>query len=218
MKEQEAAFISKITASVTHEFMNVLATIKETSGLMEDLLVMSVDDSFPHHEEFSKTLNTIQEQIKRGMEISGMLNKFAHSMEELQARVELNELLDQLSILMRRFAMLKRVKLAVNPHESPLYIRINPFLLQMILVACLEYCFDRTASGGVVTLQSFKTKKGISIQCLMEPCSSPDENAQELPNELMGFQETLHNINTQLFPINRTGQQGLELHLHSKTI
>jgi len=211
MRKQETAFISKITAGVTHEFMNVLSTIKETSGLMEDLLALSGDASFPHHEKFSKTLIIIKKQVRRGMEISGMLNKFAHSMEEPEAWVEINELLDQIAILMQRFASLKRVRLAINPLESPLDIRIDPFRLQLILVACLEYCFDRTASGGVVTLQSHKTKKGISIQCLMEPCSNSKENVQELPNELEEFQETLRGLNAKLFPISSPGQHGLEL-------
>ncbi len=211
MRKQETAFISKITAGVTHEFMNVLSTIKETSGLMEDLLAISGEASFPHYEKFSKTLITIQKQVKRGMEISGMLNKFAHSMDEPEARVEINELLDQLSTLMQRFARLKKVELTVNPLETPLEIRIDPFRLQLILVACLEYCFDRTARGGIVTLQSHRPEKGISIQCLMEPCSSSKENVQELPNEVKGFQETLQVLNAQLFPISNPGQQGLEL-------
>ena len=211
MKEQETAFISKIIAGVTHEFMNVLSTIKETSGLMEDLLTLSGDTSFPHHEKFSKSLNTIQKQVRRGMEISGMLNKFAHSMEEPEAWVEINELLDQLSILMQRFARLKQVRLAINPLESPLDIRIDSFRLQLILVACLEYCFDQTASGGHITLQSKRTKNGIIFQCMMQPDSNSKENVQELPNELKGFQETLQVFNAQLSPISSPGQQGLEL-------
>ena len=211
MRKQETAFISKITAGVTHEFMNVLSTIKESSGLMEDLLTLSGDASFPHHEKFSKTLIIIKKQVRRGMEISGMLNKFAHSMEEPEATVEINELLDQIAILMQRFASLTQVRLVINPLESPLDIRIDPFRLQLILVACLEYCFDRIARGGVVTLQSHRTEKGIAVQCLMEPCSNSKEDVQELPNELDGFQETLQDLNAQLYPISNPGQQGLEL-------
>jgi len=217
MREQETAFISKITAAMTHEFMNVLSTIKESSGLMEDLLTLSGDASFPQREKFTKILTTIRKQVSRGMEISGMLNKFAHSMEDPEARVEINELLDQLSILMQRFASLKQVRLVINPLEFSLNIRIDPFRLQLILVACLEYCFDRTASGGIITMQAHRRKKGIAIQCLMEPCSNSKENVQELPHELKGFQETLQVFNAQLSPISSPGQQGLELILPFKT-
>jgi len=66
-------------------------------------------------------------------------------------------------------------------------------------------------------LQSHRTEKGITIQCLMEPCSNSKENVRELPNELEGFQETLQGLNAQLFPISNPGQQGPELILPLKT-
>ncbi len=211
MREQETAFIGKITAGVTHEFMNVLATIKENSGLMEDLLALCRETSFPHREKFVKTLITIQKQVNRGMEISASLNKFAHSMDEPKARVEVNELLDQLAFLVQRFARLKQVQLTVNPVEPPLAICIDLFRLQLILVACLEYCLDHTASGGVITLQSQKTSQGIAIQSVTEPGSSLTENAGTLPDELAGLQEALEALGARLIPLSTPGQQGLEL-------
>ncbi len=211
MRDQETAFIGKITAGVSHEFMNVLATIRETSGLMEDLLALSRETSFPHREKFTKILTTIKKQVSRGMEISDRLNRFAHSMDESDARVDINELLNQAAFLMQRSAKLKQIRLTVNPSESTLDISIDPFRLQLILVACLEYCFDRTASGEIVTLQSHRTEKEIAIQCLMEPDSNSMENVQELPHEFEEFQETLMGLNAKLFPISSPGQQGLEL-------
>ncbi len=44
----ETAFMGKITAAITHEMKNVLAIIKESAGLMEDLLSVAKDDSFQH--------------------------------------------------------------------------------------------------------------------------------------------------------------------------
>ncbi len=211
MREQETAFIGKITAGVTHEFMNVLATIRENSGLMEDLLALCRETSFPHREKFVKTLITIQKQVNRGMEISANLNKFAHSMDEPKARVEVNELLDQLAFLVQRFARLKQVQLTVNPVEPPFAICIDLFRLQLILVACLEYCLDHTASGGVITLQSQKTSQGIAIQSVTEPGSSLTENAGTLPDELAGLQEALEALGARLIPLSTPGQQGLEL-------
>lgn len=211
MREQETAFIGKITAGVTHEFMNVLATIRENSGLMEDLLALCRETSFPHREKFAKTLITIQKQVNRGMEISARLNKFAHSMDEPKARVELHELLDQLGFLMQRFATLKQVQLAVNPVESPLAICIDLFRLQLILVACVEYCLDHTASGGMITLQTQRTSQGIAIQSVTELASSLTENADTLPDELAGLQEALEGLGARLIPLSTPGQQGLEL-------
>ena len=211
MKEQEIAFIGKITAAMTHEFMNVLSTIKETSGLMEDLLALSGESSFQHHKKFSKTLVIIREQVRRGMEISEMLNKFAHSMDEPEAWIEINELLDQLSILVQRFAKLKKVELTVNPLETPLKIFIDPFRLQLILVSCLEYCFDSTAGGGTVKIQAHRRKNDIAIQCLTDPGSELMENFDDVHHEFTGLQETLLHINARLSSISEQEGQGLEI-------
>jgi C4-dicarboxylate-specific signal transduction histidine kinase len=211
MRKQETAFVGKVTAAMTHEFMNVLSTIKETSGLMEDLLALSGEASFTHHEKFSKTLIIIQKQVKRGMEISAMLNKFAHSMDEPEARIEIGELLGQLSILVQRFAKLKRVELTLNPLETPIEILTDPFRLQLILVVCLEYCLDIAASGGIVTMQAHRKNEEIAIQCLVEPDSRAMKNIVEPHHAFAWLQETLNGINAQLVSINRPGQHGLEL-------
>jgi C4-dicarboxylate-specific signal transduction histidine kinase len=214
---QETAFFARITAAVTHEFMNVLSTIKETSGLMADLLSLSEGASFPHHEKFSRSLGVIREQVRRGMAIGGVLNAFAHSADEPEAVIEINELLGQLSILVQRFARLKRIELTVIPLEAPLKIRTDPFWLQWVLVTCLEYCLDHTASGGKVTLQAHRRMKGVALQCLMgRDAQSANKMNGALP-EWEGIREVLNQMNAQLISIHGPGQQGLELILSSKS-
>ena len=217
MTRQETTFFARITAAVTHEFMNVLSTINETSGLMDDLLSLSDGASFPHHEKFSRSLGVIREQVRRGIGIGGVLNAFAHSTDEPEARVEINELLGQLSILVQRFARLRKIELTVIPLETPLKIRTDPFRLQWVLVTCLEYCLDHTAGGGKVTLQARRQKEGVALQCLMgRAAKSADKMYGGLP-EWEGIQEVLNQINAQLISIRGPGQQGLELILSSKS-
>jgi len=89
---KEAAFMGRITAGVTHEMKNVLAIIKESAGLMEDLLALSKDASFPHREKFSSVLSKIRNQVARGVDISTRLNAFAHSPDRRPADVDLIDL------------------------------------------------------------------------------------------------------------------------------
>ena len=41
----EIAFFGKVTASITHEIQNVLSIIKESSGLIDDVLSFSGKDA-----------------------------------------------------------------------------------------------------------------------------------------------------------------------------
>ena len=211
MRDRETAFIGKITAGVSHEFMNVLATIRESSGLLEDLLALD-GTSFPKREKFEKSLAIIRKQVHRGMEIGDRLNRFAHSMDDPEARVEINQLLDQLLYLMQRFARLKQTQLKFHPLESDLEIYMDPFLLQMILCACLEYLLDRMESGGTITLHCLRISQGISIRCIGDkPFSSSAGDIYQALNSEAGLKDALDAMGARLRPFNIENHLGLEL-------
>ena len=50
---RDALFMGRMTAQATHEMQNILATIRESSGLMEDLLAMG-GENFAHAERFKR--------------------------------------------------------------------------------------------------------------------------------------------------------------------
>ena len=84
---RQVAFFGRITASITHEMKNVLAIIKETSGLMQDILAFSNEGVCPHEDKLKGTLHTISEQIERGVELTSRLNRVAHDPDELTQSV-----------------------------------------------------------------------------------------------------------------------------------
>jgi C4-dicarboxylate-specific signal transduction histidine kinase len=213
VREEEKAFVGKIAASVTHELMNVFATIRETSGLMEDLLALSRDSSFPHAQRFAKSLGSIRDQVSRGMEISGRFNQFAHSMDEVRSKATVDELLQRVAFLMQRAANLKRVRLLVQPSELPVALSSDLFRLQMILVACIECGLVRAASGGTISLQSERSPVGVVIRVLLEAGSCPGSADGGLPEQLAGFGEALAALDASLRVVKTSGMEGLELTL-----
>jgi len=50
-ESRKAAFMGRITASATHDMKNVLAIIKESAGLMEDLIALHKDLPAPLQEK-----------------------------------------------------------------------------------------------------------------------------------------------------------------------
>lgn len=163
---REVAFLGKITAAFTHEMKNVLAIIKESAGLMEDLFLLSQEIPFPHRDRLIRCLTTIQAQTKRGVELSGRLNRLAHSPDEEVAAVDLNEVLEQMVFLSERFARLKGVALRLNPHEAALNVLASPVRLQMVLFECLECCWGSMGSGGKISVSvAPKGKEAVVTFC-----------------------------------------------------
>lgn len=189
-KDCEVAFIGRVTAGVSHEFMNVLATIRESSGLIEDLMALD-DTPFSFRDKLDRTLATIRGQVDRGMEIGDRLNRFAHSMDCRLVRLEVSELLGRVGALMHRRAGMKGVEVKAEPAEALVEIEADPVGLQMVVGACIEYCLDRTASGGAVTLDCRRKDEGIVIGCRGTPGLPEDEEdgASTLPQA--GYHDVL---------------------------
>lgn len=111
---RDALLMGRLTASATHEMQNILATIRESSGLMEDLLAMN-SEGFVHAERFKKGLAVLAEQIDRGMALSEQLNYCAHAPEAQVSGAEINEAMRSLVGLSRKQANRFRVALVLAP-------------------------------------------------------------------------------------------------------
>lgn len=175
-KSMELSFFGKMTAGFTHEVKNVLAIIKENAGLMEDILLMARGGSPPNLERLSRAIASIREQADRGVELSSRFNRFAHSADHPRVRLDLNMVLDHLSLLVERFARLKEVKLEVVFSDQPAQVETSPVSLQLALFTALECCWNKLSAGACVCLEVMKkgNEAAIGFSCRNSPVSGPE--------------------------------------------
>jgi signal transduction histidine kinase len=152
MEAEKAAFMGKITAGVTHEIKNVLAIIKESAGLLEDLISLS-KDNLPPRDKFLRVLTRVNEQVTRGVDLSTSLNAFAHTGDEPRASIDLNQAVLQTALLGQRFARLKRMTLNTFPQQKTLVVTTDPLALQMLLFQCVDLVMNLLGEGSVITLE-----------------------------------------------------------------
>lgn len=163
MTEKEIAFIGRITAGVTHEVNNVLASIREISGLLSDILSITSEESFTRKEKFETSIQKIQNQEKRGVKLINQLNKFAHLPDFSSTETDLNELIEHLIFLTERFGRIKNIKLHTQPSGQSVKVITNPFYLQMALYNCIEYFLRKLDAGGMIIINPDIRKNEYSI-------------------------------------------------------
>jgi len=163
LRDLEMAFLAKITASMTHEIANSLAIILESAGLLSDILSLSPEGDFPHREKFQRVLGNINDQVKRGVDISGRLNQFAHSMDEPLAAVNLPELLARVVLLMRRLAKRRGIELTAEAKEPQLSIMSDPFRLQLVLASVIENLTEAMEEGGCIIMRAKGSPQEVTI-------------------------------------------------------
>ena len=94
LTETGLQFFGRISASISHEIKNVLAIINENAGLLEDLTFMANKGKPIDPDRLKRMAATVQKQIGRGDEILKNMNRFAHSIDETVAEVDLNQTIE----------------------------------------------------------------------------------------------------------------------------
>jgi C4-dicarboxylate-specific signal transduction histidine kinase len=169
--DREAAFIAAITASATHEMRNVLAIVKESAGLIEDLVRSTERRGAPDPSRFLRCVDRINTQVARGADIVSSLNRFAHSLEHAVALLQLDQELHQAAFLSQRFARQRGHAVEVRPGDQNLAVRANALRLQMTLFAALDCCMERLPGPGTVTLRAAGHDGRAVVECTGEGTS-----------------------------------------------
>jgi signal transduction histidine kinase len=149
----ELAFFGRIMASMSHELQNVIATINEFSGLMEDLIGAATDESALNLDRLQALCRKINKHTMRGETLIQRQNRFSHSLDPpRQKRIDLNMMLDDICELSNRFAALKRVRLERYHTAKEIVVTVDTFSFQHAVFLCIDLAINAATERRVVTV------------------------------------------------------------------
>jgi len=167
-EDRDAAFVAKITASTTHEIRNVLAIIKESAGLIGDVIHSPGGRALPNADKVERAVGRIDAQVGRGAEILTNLNRFAHCLDRAQEEIDLNEEVQQVAFLALRSARRGRHQIHVEAVDQALPVGANSLWLQMVLFAAVECCLDQMPEASTVTIRTGHQGDRSSVEFVAE--------------------------------------------------
>jgi signal transduction histidine kinase len=168
MELRETAFMGKITANMTHEIRNVLAIIKESAGLMEDVLLLAKGDPLQQAERFQRMISKILGQVDRGTVLAAELSGFAHSADTRHAGIEVNELLKHLVVLYRRFARNRLVELELHGSDTASIITGDPLKIRMAICDAIDAALSLAPAVNTIILQPTAEQDTVCIRVRLE--------------------------------------------------
>jgi len=152
-QNDKAAFLGKVTASITHELQNVLAIIKENSGLMEDYLLMNQTGELSDIEDrLGKCIKTIKNQTYRGVNLTSGLNGFAHTTDRILSSVNIYEITKKLIFITKRLFKQKGVSVSLIECKKTYSITTDPILFQMVIFSAIECLIENFDANSSITL------------------------------------------------------------------
>ena len=150
----EAAFLATMTASATHEVRNVLAIIKESAGLIEDLMDVCAKRGTLDQEKVARAVHRIETHVQRGADLLTNLNRLSHTLDHDQDSVDLDQEVEQLVFLSQRFARKKGHQVEAAHCEKDSTAVVSPLLFHMTLFAAMECCLEELPNGSTLTVRA----------------------------------------------------------------
>ena len=138
VSETAVPFLGKVTASLCHEMRNVLATIHENAGLLEDLVAFAERGRPLDLQRVRDLAGKVGGQVRRGGEITDRMSLLAHSGDEPVAQVDVGKILKLVISLEERIATMRGVTLRAVKVDDPVVIRMDPFVLETLIWLCIE--------------------------------------------------------------------------------
>jgi C4-dicarboxylate-specific signal transduction histidine kinase len=164
----DAAFVAKITAGATHEIRNVLAIIKESAGLVTDVIDSLGGRPLSNPDKVVRAVGRIDAQVSRGAALLANLNRFAHSLDRAHEETDLNQEVQQTAFLCQRLARQGRHQIQVQTGDQALTVGLNLLWLQMALFAAAERCLDQLPEAGTVTIRTGRQGDRPSLEFVAE--------------------------------------------------
>jgi signal transduction histidine kinase len=152
-EQENLQFFGQIVSSVSHDIKNVMAIINEKAGLLEDFAAMAKMGRPLDVARISGLADDLKRQIQRGDEIIRNMNRFAHSVDEPVAEVDLSELTGLIVGLAKRTAAQQGVTLDYHPAEKTSMVRTRPFPLQSVIWHCLRTGIDSCGENKSVEIR-----------------------------------------------------------------
>lgn len=179
---EELAFFGAVTASLCHEMKNVLATIDELSGLLNDL--GSALDPARAIDRLPFICERISRQVDRGEALIGRMHRFSHSAKQAARRLDLNDLVAETVELSRRAATLQQVTLEAREVEPSVTARLVPFAAAYAVHAGIHLALCAAVEERAVTVAAHADDAGPKVVVTsadpFHRASAPEPEVQRL--------------------------------------
>lgn len=182
VRVNQLKFIAKIVSLYGHDLNNQLGTIKEASGLMEDIVERSKAKDNQLKEDLARPLRSIYGRVNDAAFITSKLCAFGQGMEGRANALDINETVDALLVLVRRLAVQRRIDLVADFQADIPAVHADPLMLQFLLFCLMEDQLTRLKPKGRMVFRTARSGKAVSVMILPEGEADQSEEKRTFPD------------------------------------
>lgn len=151
LQSQKMDAVGKLAAGVVHDLNNLLAIIRGASSVLKDEL--------PANSSWLREADDIEKAVDAAAALTRQLLSLARPQSVKSETLDLNEVLVQLSCLLKRF-LGDAIELDVATDEGPALVRMDRSQLEQVLVNLAVNARDAMSEGGRLILNTCRCQLG----------------------------------------------------------
>ncbi len=152
LREQQIESYGRLMAGLSHDLKNHLGIIRESGGLIEDMVEIHGKSLPPAlAERLQKMTATIEKRVGMAAEMLHHLSSFAHRADSPESSVLLGDILREEAAFLQRFAKMKQVELHIEAEEEVALIT-SPTLLHHLIYRVSLFALEQLQAGERLTI------------------------------------------------------------------
>ena len=167
---REARFMGTVTAMAMHDMQNVLAIVRESAGLMGDLLRVNKDVPFKHRDALERAMGHITHHVERGKGILEAMSRLAHATDDNQSeRTDLATCCRVVAQLTERLVRMKKAEVRYVAGAPALLVEAGTMPAMAAIFLGLRLAVEQPGPDDRVLEISAENRDGQPVACIRTP-------------------------------------------------
>lgn len=164
IRQEQLESFGRLMAGFSHDMKNHLGIIRESNGLMDDIIAMGgCDEDETSVERLRKSISAIERRVVIAANMFHHLSGFAHRPDKPHSSFQINDLVTEESIFLERFSRLRQIDVSLELREGLAAIYNDPALLQHVIYRVYILCLDQLDSGDSLIIITGQNEKNVEI-------------------------------------------------------
>ena len=164
LRREHIDSFGRLMAGLAHDMKNHLSIIRESNGLMADIIAMGTLGEDPTMvERLQKSIAAIERRVVISATMMHHLSGLAHRSDTPYSSFLINDLIEEEHIFLERFSRLQQIEIELELGEGLPAVYSEPSLLQYILHRVYSQCLEQLDSGQRLAIITETATKGVMV-------------------------------------------------------
>lgn len=153
IRQEQLEFFGSLMAGLAHDMKNHLGIIRESNGLMDDILAMNtMCEDKEMVTRLQKSISAIERRVVISATMMHHLSGFGHRPDTPYSSFLINDLIEEEYIFLERFSRLRQIDVEFEFGEALPTVYNDPALFQYVFYQVYAVCLEQMKSGSRLTI------------------------------------------------------------------